>query len=148
MKYRSFPLALGIALLLVASLFSYSCNKIVGNTTMSLSIDGAAIATMVLCVAIYVVCHRIDGTVRIMLHRAGLPPKIPIPIACRYVIGASIPLLLFSSSSSYTEGSITQLFEFGLSPFKLPAIALIILVVWLVALLQRLQDLSEHLHKS
>ena len=47
--------------------------------------------------------------------------------------------------SSSVHDSIQTTFGFGVSPYKIPAILLAILVVWLVALLQRLRALSEHI---
>jgi hypothetical protein len=148
MKNHSLLLTLGIAFLLVASLFSYSRTETIEHATTRLSVDGAAFAMLVLCIALFVVCRRIRGVVRSGLRRAGLPQDITIPSACRYVILAAIPFSLLGYSSSTIEGSVTRSFGFGMSPFKLSAFALVVLVVWLITLLQRLRELTDHLQAN
>lgn len=150
MKNRTILFALCLATLLAASLFSYSRSETVihnpdSTTTSRWFVDGAALATVILCIALFLICRRVSQTVRIASRRAGLPDALTIPIAARLIIVAAIPFQFFGYGNTYSGYHFTTTFEFGMSPFKLPVFLLVLLFVWLVALLQRLRLLSEHL---
>lgn len=150
MKNKTTLFAVGLAALLASSLFSYSRSETIirspaATTTSRWSADGASLAIIVLGVAVFIVGRRISRAVSLSSQRAGLPQAHSIPVAHRLVIAAAIPSLLFGWSSTSSHDSIQTTFGFGVSPFKLPAFLLVLLVVWLGALLQRLRTLSEHL---
>ena len=145
MKNRSFPYVLGIAVLLIGSLFSYSRSETIGNATTKLNVDGAALATMILSIALFVLCRRLGRTLRLALARVGLPTAISIPSAYRWVIGLAIPFFIIGHKTTLTDHGVTEAFGFGMSPFKLSVFLLVVLVAWLVALLQRLHDLTATL---
>ena len=145
MKTRPLLPAIGIAILLIASLFNYSRSETVNGATSTVGLDGAGLSAVILCIALWVVCRRLGRTIRLALSRAGLPAEIRISTACQFVICAAVPFLVIGYRTVSTEGNITRTFGFGMSPLRLAVFALVVLVMWLVALAQRLRELSEHL---
>ena len=150
MKNRTILFALGLAALLAVSLFSYKSSETIihsaeRSTTSGWSADGAALATVILSIALFSVGRRISRAVSVASQRAGLPTALPVPIACRIAIAAAVPFLMFGRQSTSAHDSIQITFGFGVSPYKIPAFLLAILLVWLVALLQRLRALSERI---
>src|SRR3954468_23925274 len=94
MKNRPLLPAVGIALLLVASLFNYSRSETVNGATSQIGLDGAGLSAVILCIALWYVCRRIGRTIRLALSRAGLPAEIRISTACQCVLLAAVPFLV------------------------------------------------------
>ena len=150
MKNRTFLLPLALGALLTASLFTYSRSETTvqspnTTTTSQWSVDGACLATIILSVVLFIVGRRVSRAVSAASRRAGLPEALSIPIPVRLVIAAAVPFFLFGWSSTSSESSVETTFGFGVSPYKGTVILLVFLFVWLLALLQRLRALSEHI---
>ena len=149
MKPRSILPAVGIALLLIASLFHYSRSETtVHGVTSTIDWDGAGLSAVILCLALWVVCRRIGRTIRLALSRAGLPAEIRLSTASTWVICCAVPFLAIGYQTVTTEGNITRTFGFGMSPLRLAVFALVVLVMWLVAAAQRLRELSDHMQRE
>ena len=150
MKNRSILFPLALTALLALSLFSYTRDEtFVGRadhiTASQRYVDGAFIAGAALIIALLIVGHRISRAISALSLRAGLPHALPVPFACRIIIAASIPFFMFSWSSTSSSDSVHTTFAFGASPHKLEVFLLVLLFVWLVALLERLRALSQHI---
>jgi hypothetical protein len=148
MNTRNTLFAFGLAVLLAASLFSYSRTETIirppdATTTLRWSADGASFVTIVFGVAVFLVGRRISRAVGVASQRVGLPQALSIPVASSFIIATAALFLPFGWSRGSSHDSVQITFGFGDSPWKLPAFLLAVLLVWLVALLQRFRAISE-----